>query len=76
VTVPTLFIWGGRDRFVTEVAARRCGRHVTGPFTSVALPEADHWLPSNWAHLVAPPLLSHLGDAADRGPVGPPEPDA
>ena len=82
VTVPTLFVWGRRDRFVTEAAATRCGRHVTGPFTFVPLAEADHWLPSSWAHLVAPPLLRHLGDAGDSGvaahgpPAGPPEPDA
>jgi pimeloyl-ACP methyl ester carboxylesterase len=81
VTVPTLFVWGERDRFVTGAAATRCGRHVTGPFTSVCLPEADHWLPSSWAHLVAPPLLRHLGDTdgpdtPDRGPIGPPQNDA
>jgi pimeloyl-ACP methyl ester carboxylesterase len=60
VAVPTLFVWGRRDRFVTEVAANRCSGHVTGPFTFVPLTEADHWLPSSWAHLVAPPLLRHL----------------
>ncbi len=64
VAAPTLFIWGGRDRFVTEMAANRCGRHVSGPFTFVPLPEADHWLPSSWAHLVAPPLLRHLREAS------------
>jgi pimeloyl-ACP methyl ester carboxylesterase len=78
VAVPTLFVWGGRDRFVTELAARRCGRHVTGPFTFVPLPEADHWLPSSWAQFVAPELLRHLsetggdggGEPTSRGPDG------
>ncbi len=64
--VPTLFVWGRRDRFVTEVAANRCRDHVTGPFTFLPLAEADHWLPSSWAHLVAPPLLGHLA-ATDEG---------
>jgi pimeloyl-ACP methyl ester carboxylesterase len=79
VTAPTLFVWGRRDRFVTEAAATRCGRNVTGPFTFVPLAEADHWLPSSWAHLVAPPLLRHLGDNGVAGhgpPAGPPQPEA
>jgi pimeloyl-ACP methyl ester carboxylesterase len=75
VSVPTLFVWGRRDRFVTEVAANGCGRHVIGPFTFVPLAEADHWLPSSWAPLVAPPLLRHLGDEGNREPVDPPPPD-
>jgi pimeloyl-ACP methyl ester carboxylesterase len=66
VAVPTLFVWGGRDRFVTEAAASRCGRYVTGPFTFLPLHEADHWLPSSWSHLVAPSLLRHLGAAGDE----------
>jgi pimeloyl-ACP methyl ester carboxylesterase len=86
VAVPTLFVWGRRDRFVTATAAAGCGRHVTGPFTFVPLVEADHWLPSSWAQLVAPALLRHLrgrpgkdGDGADAGecgPVRPPRPYA
>ena len=84
--VPTLFVWGRRDRFVTEVAADRCGRHVTGPFTFVPLAEADHWLPSSWAHWWRRLLLGHLGGTGDdrraqpgtrrAGPAGRRQPDA
>jgi pimeloyl-ACP methyl ester carboxylesterase len=64
VTAPTLFVWGERDRFVTRVAAERCGRHVSGPYCFVPLPEADHWLPSGAPHLITPLLLRHLGHSA------------
>ena len=67
VAVPTLFVWGERDRFITRIAAERCGRHVSGPFRFVALPEADHWLPSGSPGVVASLLLEHLDDAATPG---------
>ena len=60
VRVPTLFVWGGRERFVTRVAAERCGRFVDGPYRFVELPEATHWLPTSAAADLAPLLADHL----------------
>jgi len=45
VTVPTLFVWGERDRFVTPTAAAGCGAWVGGPFTYHPLPGVSHWIP-------------------------------
>ncbi len=59
-TVPTLFVWGAGDRFVTRAAAERCGAHVTGPYRFVALEGATHWLPTGSAGDVAPLVLEHL----------------
>jgi hypothetical protein len=41
VQVPTMFVWGNRDRFVSRAAAGLCGRYVTGPnlFTIAAATE-------------------------------------
>jgi pimeloyl-ACP methyl ester carboxylesterase len=60
LTVPTLYVWGRADRFVTRVAAERCGHHVAGPFRFVPLDGATHWLPSAFSTEVAPVLLTHL----------------
>ncbi len=72
VAVPTLFLWGEQDRFITPLAAQRCGRHVTGPFRFVPLPEADHWLPSGSPGVVAALLLEHLDGAGEVGPPSDP----
>lgn len=60
VDVPTLFAWGARDRFVTRAAAEGCAAWVRGPYRFLALPEADHWLPTGAAVELAPALLAHL----------------
>jgi pimeloyl-ACP methyl ester carboxylesterase len=64
VTVPTLYLWGRGDRFITRVAAERCGRHVIGPFRFVPVDGATHWLPSADPAVVAPALLAHLSATA------------
>ena len=61
--VPTTFIWGNRDQFVTRAAAERCGRHVTGPYRFTEL-DASHWLPERSADQVAALLTGHFATAA------------
>jgi pimeloyl-ACP methyl ester carboxylesterase len=58
--VPTLFVWGDQDRFVTRVAAAGCADHVTGPFRSETLPGVSHWIPDEVPDRVAALLLEHL----------------
>jgi pimeloyl-ACP methyl ester carboxylesterase len=62
VTVPTLYVWGDRDRFVTPAAAAGCGAWVTGPFTYRPLPGVSHWIaeedPARTAELVLDLLQS------------------
>jgi pimeloyl-ACP methyl ester carboxylesterase len=63
VRVPTMFIWGNQDRFVTRAAAERCGRHVTGPYRLAELDGASHWLPERYADQVAALLAEHFAAA-------------
>ena len=58
--VPTMFVWGNRDRFVGRVAAERCGRYVSGPYRFVELDGASHWLPERSAEQVTGLLLRHF----------------
>lgn len=60
VSVPTLYFWGARDRFVTRTAAESCAAQVVGRFKFVALESQSHWLPTGAAHEMAPTLLQHL----------------
>jgi pimeloyl-ACP methyl ester carboxylesterase len=64
VNIPTLFVWGDRDQFLTRVAAERCARHVTGSYRFLPLSGASHWLPSTSPNEVAPVLLDHLASVA------------
>ncbi len=65
IVSPTLLVWGDRDRFLTRAAAEASARFVTGPYRFVARSGAGHWLPSESAHEVAPPLLEHLASGRD-----------
>jgi pimeloyl-ACP methyl ester carboxylesterase len=60
VQVPTMFIWGNRDRFVARTAAELCGRHVTGPYRFAELDGASHWLPERSPDQVAALLAEHF----------------
>jgi len=63
VQVPTMFIWGNRDRFVGRAAAERCQRHVRGRYRFAELDGASHWLPERSADQVAALLTEHFGTA-------------
>jgi pimeloyl-ACP methyl ester carboxylesterase len=65
VEVPTLFIWGDKDRFVTVAASEGCRDFVTGPFRSERIAGASHWLPEEEPKTVAALLLEHF---ASHGP--------
>lgn len=63
-TVPTLYVWGDSDPFISQVGAERCARYVTGPFRFETLVGGTHWLPSGSVDDIAPLLLGHLADTA------------
>lgn len=68
VDVPTLFLWGRRDRFIGRRAASLCGRYVAAPYEFRELP-GDHWIQPD----VYYPLLTHLaahGRARESGGSG------
>jgi pimeloyl-ACP methyl ester carboxylesterase len=60
VQVPTMFVWGNRDPFVSRTAAELCGRYVAGPYRGTELDGASHWLPEQAADQVAALLAEHL----------------
>jgi pimeloyl-ACP methyl ester carboxylesterase len=55
VAVPTLFLWGRRDRFIGRRAAALSRRYVDGPYEFREL-AGDHWIQAD----VYYPLLTHL----------------
>jgi pimeloyl-ACP methyl ester carboxylesterase len=63
VRVPTVFVWGNRDRFVSPAAARLCDRYVTGPYRLAALDGASHWLPEQAPEQVSALLTGHFAAA-------------
>lgn len=65
VTVPTLFVWGDRERFVTRRAAEACASWVNAPYRFVVLQGRTHWLPTTAAGEVGPILGDHLTATAD-----------
>jgi pimeloyl-ACP methyl ester carboxylesterase len=65
IVAPTLLVWGDRDWFLTRAAAEASARFVAGPYRFVALAGAGHWLPSESAGQIAPPLLEHLASGRD-----------
>ena len=65
--VPTLFIWGTRDQFVSRAAAELCGQYVTGPYRFAELGGASHWLPERAPDRVAALLAEHFATASAAG---------
>ncbi|RUP04174.1 MAG: alpha/beta fold hydrolase [Mycobacterium sp.] len=57
VTVPTMFVWSDRDKYILEAAARRSGRYVTGHYRFEVLAGASHWMPDQRPDAVAELLL-------------------
>ena len=61
VSVPTLYIWGSRDRALGERAARNTAQFVTGPYRFEAV-DTTHWIvdeiPRETVALIQPLLLT------------------
>ncbi|WP_059011654.1 alpha/beta fold hydrolase [Streptomyces specialis] len=57
---PTLFVWSDGDVAISRQAARRCARHVQGPYTFVTLAGVSHWIPDQAPGELAELLVPHL----------------
>jgi pimeloyl-ACP methyl ester carboxylesterase len=64
VRVPTLYVWGNRDRYLSRAAAEATAGFVGGPYRFEVLGGAGHWLPETESDRVVPLLLAHLDSAA------------
>jgi pimeloyl-ACP methyl ester carboxylesterase len=62
VTVPTLYVTGDRDRFVTRAAGEATVRFVSGPYRFVVLPGRSHWLPTEAGPELSDLVLAHLAE--------------
>jgi pimeloyl-ACP methyl ester carboxylesterase len=62
--VPTLFLWGDRDRFICRAAAELCGQYVTGGYRFEVLQGASHWLPEEEPAKVSVLLAEHFAQAS------------
>jgi pimeloyl-ACP methyl ester carboxylesterase len=60
VAIPTLYVWGARDPYLTRHAALATAAQVTGPYSFEILQSSDHWLPETEGPRVAGLLLEHL----------------
>ncbi|MFT4043786.1 MAG: alpha/beta fold hydrolase [Gordonia sp. (in: high G+C Gram-positive bacteria)] len=60
VSVPTTYIWGERDAFLSRAGARGCSEMVTGPYEFIALSGADHWLPQRHPDAIAEATLRRI----------------
>ena len=63
IEVPTLFVYGARDGFITAAAAQACGSWVRGPYRYEALADAGHWLPEENPDEVSRLLIEQLSAA-------------
>jgi pimeloyl-ACP methyl ester carboxylesterase len=72
ITVPTLYVWGRRDRFLGRRAAELTAKYVAGPYVFEEL-DAGHWLVDHnaadlerlvGAHLAAHPASTPRSRAA------------
>lgn len=60
VSVPTTYIWGDRDRYLSRAGARRCSDTVTGPYEFIVLRGADHWMPQKRTAEIAEAVLARI----------------
>jgi pimeloyl-ACP methyl ester carboxylesterase len=68
ITVPSLYIWGDRDPFISRAAAESCGRYVAGEYRFEQLTGASHWLLQDSTETVARLMIEHIAKTpATRG---------
>lgn len=65
ITVPTLYVWGDRDRFLGGSAIEATGQYVTGPYRFERVAGGTHWLADERPGQIAEFVLERLRGAAD-----------
>ena len=63
IPVPTTYLWGRQDPFLSRAAAERTGKYVTAQYRFVELDEG-HWLPEKQPEQVAQAVLDRVRAAA------------
>ncbi|MCL7460745.1 alpha/beta fold hydrolase [Micromonospora sp. MSM11] len=62
VTVPTTYVWSGRDIAIGRTAAEACARHVRADYRFVELPRVSHWIPDEAPAALAEAILARVHD--------------
>ena len=60
ITVPTLFVYGRKDDFLSDKAARLTRQWVRNKYEYKFLPEATHWIPEESPDVLAQLIEKHL----------------
>ena len=60
VAVPTRFVWGDEDEFVTPTLARSCGQWVDAQYHFQILPGVGHWIPEMHPDRASAEILASL----------------
>lgn len=59
ITVPTLFVYGGKDDFLSEKAAKLTRQWVGSRYEYKFLPDATHWIPEDSPDMLAKLIEKH-----------------
>lgn len=60
IIVPTLFIYGEKDKYILPATVRNVGRFVDARFVEVRIPDAGHWVQQEAPLQVSTALLDFL----------------
>ncbi|MEU8212130.1 alpha/beta fold hydrolase [Micromonospora sp. NPDC049044] len=64
VTVPTTYVWSGRDVAIGRTAAEACAANVTGDYRFVQLAGVSHWIPDAAPGPLAEAILARVSATA------------
>lgn len=62
IKVPSLFIFGEKDRFIMRETIQNIGEHIDAPFEEFRIPDAGHWVQQEAAETVTQILRDFLAD--------------
>jgi epoxide hydrolase 4 len=62
IKVPTLFIYGEKDRYILPETVRNVGEFIDAPFEEFRIPDSGHWVQQEAADTVTQILRESLAD--------------
>lgn len=65
VRVPTTYLYGDKDRFLSKAGARACSEFIDAPYEFVVLPGVDHWMPQRAPEAIADAITARVESLQD-----------
>ena len=65
VRVPTTYLYGDKDRFLSKAGARGCSEFIDAPYEFVVLPGVDHWMPQRAPEAIADAITARAESLQD-----------